>query len=62
MITLIDLLSVIDENTNVLLYSSDWSLLDEYDGRESIWKGYNNYNVVTVSISKAGTLDIVIDY
>ena len=43
---LIDLLSVTNENTNVVLFSLNNKVLDIYDGKNSIDNIYNDYEVI----------------
>ena len=58
---LIDLLSVTNENTNVVLFSSNNKVLDIYDGKNSIDNIYNDYEVIEINHTR-NDLEIVIDF
>ena len=58
---LIDLLSVTNENTNVVLFSSNNKVLDIYDGKNSIDNIYNDYKVIEINHT-SNDLEIVIDF
>ena len=58
---LIDLLSVTNENTNVVLFSSNNKVLDIYDGKNSIDNIYNDYGVIEINHTR-NDLEIVIDF
>ena len=58
---LVDLLSVTNENTNVVLFSSNNKVLDVYDGKNSIDNIYNNYEVIEINHTR-NDLEIVIDF
>lgn len=45
---LIDLLSIINDNTNVLIHNADCEVLAEYDGRNSIDSEFNDREVVEI--------------
>ena len=58
---LIDLLSVTNENTNVVLFSSNNKVLDIYDGKNSIDNIYNDYEVIEINHTR-NDLEIVINF
>ena len=58
---LIDLLSVTNENTNVVLFSSNNKVLDVYDGKNSIDNIYNDYDIIEINHTR-NDLEIVIDF
>ena len=58
---LIDLLSVTNENTNVVLFSLNNKVLDIYDGKNSIDDIYNSYEVVEIKHTR-NDLEIVINF
>ena len=58
---LIDLLSVTNENVNVVLFSSNNKVLDVYDGKNSIDNIYNDYEVIEINHTR-NDLEIVIDF
>ena len=58
---LIDLLSVTNENTNVVLFSLNNKVLDIYDGKNSIDNIYNDYEVIEINHTR-NDLEIVIDF
>lgn len=47
---LIDLISVIKDNTNVRITFGDFFVISEYDGKNSIDAKYNNCEVLSVEI------------
>ena len=58
---LIDLLSVTNENTNVVLFSLNNKVLDIYDGKNSIDNFYNDYEVIEINHTR-NNLEIIIDF
>lgn len=59
---LIDILSVINENTNTIIYNPLGEVLSVYDGKNSIETNLNNYEVLEIGINKEkGFLYIVIN-
>ena len=58
---LIDLVSVTNENINVVLFSLNNKVLDIYDGKNSIDNIYNDYEVIEINHTKHD-LEIVIDF
>ena len=58
---LIDLLSVTNENTNVVLFSLNNKVLDIYDGKNSIDNFYNDYEVIEINHTR-NDLEIIIDF
>ena len=58
---LIDLLSVTNENVNVILFSSNNKVLDVYDGKNSIDNIYNDYEVIEINHTR-NDLEVVIDF
>ena len=58
---LIDLLSVTNENTNVILFSLNNKVLDIYDGKNSIDDIYNDYEVIEINHTR-NDIEIVIDF
>ena len=58
---LIDLLSVTNENTNVILFDSNNKVLDIYDGKNSIDNIYNDYDIIEINHTR-NDLEIVIDF
>lgn len=63
---LIDLLSVIDEDTEVEVWARDVDTqlpvsVGTYNGRDSIEPAFNNYEVIGVSSASKGLIDITID-
>ena len=58
---LIDLLSVTNENTNVVLFSLNNEVLDIYDGKNSIDNFYNDYEVIEINHTR-NDLEIIIDF
>ena len=58
---LIDLLSVTNENTNVILFSLNNKVLDIYDGKNSIDNFYNDYEVIEINHTR-NDLEIIIDF
>ena len=50
---LIDLLSVTNENVNVVLFSLNNKVLDIYDGKNSIDNIYNDYEVIEIEPDKS---------
>ena len=58
---LIDLLSVTNENTNVVLFSLNNKVLDIYDGVNSIDNFYNDYEVIEINHTR-NDLEIIIDF
>ena len=58
---LIDLLSVTNENVNVVLFSLNNKVLDIYDGKNSINNIYNNYEVIEINHTR-NDLEIVINF
>ena len=59
--SLSDLLSVTNENVNVVLFSSNNKVLDVYDGKNSIDNIYNDYEVIEINHTR-NDLEIVIDF
>ena len=45
---LVDLLSVTNENTNIVLFDLNNKVLDIYDGKNSIDDIYNDYEVIDI--------------
>lgn len=58
---LIDLLSVTNENVNVVLFSLNNKVLDIYDGKNSIDNFYNDYEVIEINHTR-NDLEIIIDF
>lgn len=58
---LIDLLSVTNENSNLVLFSLNNKVLDIYDGKNSIDDIYNDYEVIQIKHTRSD-LEIVIDF
>lgn len=58
---LIDLLSVLNENNNIVLFDLNNKVLDIYDGKNSIDNIYNDYEVIQMNHTKSD-LEIVIDF
>ena len=58
---LIDLLSVTNENVNVVLFSLNNKVLDIYDGKNSINNIYNDYEVIEINHTR-NDLEIVINF
>lgn len=58
---LIELLSVTNENTNIVLYDLNNKVLDIYDGKNSIDNIYNDYEVIEINHTR-NDLEIVIDF
>ena len=58
---LIDLLSVTNENTNVVLFSLNNKVLDIYDGENSIDNFYDDYEVIEINHTR-NDLEIIIDF
>ena len=58
---LIDLLSVTNENTNVVLFDLNNKVLDIYDGKNSIDDIYNDYEVIEINHTR-NDLEVVIDF
>ena len=58
---LIELLSVTNENTNVVLFSLNNEVLDIYDGKNSIDNFYNDYEVIEINHTR-NDLEIIIDF
>ena len=58
---LIDLLSVTNENTNIVLFDLNNVVLDIYDGKNSINDIYNNYEVIEIKHTR-NDIEIVIDF
>ena len=58
---LIDLLSVTNENVNVVLFSLNNKVLDIYDGKNSIDNFYNDYEVIEINHTR-NDLEVVIDF
>ena len=58
---LVDLLSVTNENVNVVLFSLNNKVLDIYDGKNSIDNIYNNYEVIEINHTR-NDLEIIIDF
>ena len=58
---LIDLLSITNENVNVVLFSSNNKVLDIYDGKNSIDNIYNDYEVIEINHTR-NDLEIVINF
>lgn len=58
---LIDLLSVLNENNNVVLFDLNNKVLDIYDGKNSIDDIYNNYEVIEIKYTRSD-LEVVIDF
>ena len=56
-----DLLSITNENTNVVLFSLNNKVLGIYDGKNSIDNIYNNYEVIEINNTR-NDLEIVIDF
>ena len=58
---LVDLLSVTNENTNIVLFSLNNEVLDIYDGKNSIDDIYNDYEVIEINHTR-NDLEVVIDF
>ena len=58
---LVDLLSVTNENTNIVLFSLNNKVLDIYDGKNSIDNFYNDYEVIEINHTR-NDLEIIIDF
>ena len=58
---LVDLLSVTNENTNIILFDLNNKVLDVYDGKNSIDNIYNNYEVIEINHTR-NDIEIVIDF
>ena len=58
---LIDLLSVTNESTNIVLFDLNNKTLDVYDGKNSIDNIYNDYDVIEIKHTRSD-LEIVIDF
>ena len=58
---LIDLLSVTNENTNIVLFSLNNKVLDIYDGKNSVDNFYNDYEVIEINHTR-NDLEIIIDF
>lgn len=58
---LIDLLSVCDENFNVVVKDTAENLLAIYDGRDSIPEEYNKLNVVLIRPYTEKTITIIVE-
>ena len=58
---LIDLLSVTNENANIVLFSLNNKVLDIYDGKNSIDNFYNDYEVIEINHTR-NDLEIIIDF
>ena len=58
---LIDLLSITNENVNIVLFSSNNKVLDVYDGKNSIDNIYNDYDIIEINHTR-NDLEIVIDF
>ena len=58
---LIDLLSVTNENSNLVLFDLNNKVVDIYDGKNSINNIYNNYEVIEIKHTR-NDLEIVIDF
>ena len=56
---LVELLSVTNENTNVVLFSLNNKVLDIYDGKNSIDNIYNDYDVIEINHTR-NDIEIVI--
>lgn len=58
---LIDLLSVLNENNNVVLFDLNNKVLDIYDGKNSINDIYNDYEVIGINHTR-NDIEVVIDF
>ena len=58
---LVDLLSVTNENVNIVLFSLNNKVLDIYDGKNSINDIYNDYEVIEINHTR-NDLEIIIDF
>lgn len=63
---LIDLLSVINENSMAEVWATDVDTMQptsvgQYNGKDSIPEEFNEFEVVDVSAANAGLIDITID-
>ena len=58
---LLDLLSVTNENVNVVLFDLNNKVLDVYDGKNSIDNIYNDYDIIEINHTR-NDLEIVIDF
>ena len=58
---LVELLSVTNENTNIVLFSLNNKVLDIYDGKNSIDNFYNDYEVIEINHTR-NDLEIIIDF
>lgn len=57
---LIDLLCVVDENSNIVVVDTLDNELSRYDGKNSIDEMYNNYDIVSIS-HKTDAISVMID-
>ena len=57
---LIDLLCVVDENSNIVVVDTLDNELSIYDGKNSIDEMYNNYDIVSIS-HKTDAISVMID-
>ena len=58
---LIDLLSVTNENVNIVLFDLNNKTLDVYDGKNSIDNIYNDYDIIEINHTR-NDIEIVIDF
>ena len=58
---LIDLLSVTNENVNIVLFDLNNKVLDIYDGKNSIDNFYDDYEVIEINHTR-NDLEVVIDF
>lgn len=58
---LIDLLSVTNENSNLVLFGLNGKVIDIYDGKNSIDNIYNDYEVIEIKHTR-NDLEVVIDF
>ena len=58
---LTDLLSVTNENVNIVLFDLNNKVLDIYDGKNSIDNFYDDYEVIEINHTR-NDLEVVIDF
>ena len=58
---LIDLLSITNENTNIVLFDLNNVVLDIYDGKNSINNIYNDYEVIEINHTR-NDIEVAIDF
>ena len=58
---LVELLSITNENTNIVLFDLNNVVLDIYDGKNSIDNIYNDYEVIEINHTR-NDIEVVIDF